>query len=156
MAVAVALAGCGGSTRFASGQWVSAKPSQKLAVLTLRVYGDGVGVGDFNGASRGQALVEIPTGWRVDVHCLNDASTAESCVIVDNSLSATPAFPGATTPNPTYGLNPGATANFSFVASQPGLYRIASLVGDQEIGNATWDALQVGGTAQPIARLVRR
>lgn len=157
LAAAVTLAGCGSPTpRFQPRQWISATPAQKLAVLTLRVHGDGVSIGDFNGYSRGQVLVEIPVGWRVDVRCLNRASTAESCAIVDNSLSATPAFPGAATPNPTVGLNPGSSASFSFVASRSGAYRIASLVGDQEVGNATWDALQVGGTSTATATLLRR
>jgi Sulfocyanin (SoxE) domain len=155
LAAAATAAGCGGAARFQPGQWVTAKPSQKLAVLTLRVHGNGISVGDFNGEARGQVLVEIPLGWRVDVHCTNQATTFESCAIVANSLAATPAFPGAATPDPTKGLGPGASADFSFLASRPGVYRIASLVDDEEIGNATWDGFQVGGVSRPSARLLR-
>ena len=158
VAAALALAGCGGSSapRFQPRQWITAKPAERLAILTLRVHGNGVSLGDINGGARGQVLVEIPIGWRVDVLCLNQASTAESCTIVDNSLSAAPAFPGATTPRPTICLNPCASARFSFLASRAGVYRIASLVDDEEIGNATWDSLQIGGTAEPSATLLRR
>ena len=158
IAAGVAIGGCGGSAsaRFQPSSWISAKPSIKLATLTLRVHGDGVSLGDINGYSRGQVLIEIPLGWRVDVHCLNQASTAESCAVVRNSLAATPAFPGAATPNPTAGLSPGGSASFSFVANRAGVFRIASLVDDQEVGNATWDGLQVGGTSAPAAILLRR
>lgn len=79
-----------------------------------------------------------------------------SCAIVSNGLSRTAAFPGAATPDPTVGLSSGSSATFSFVATKAGAYRIACLVDDEEIGNGMWDGLQVGGTAKPIVRLVRR
>jgi sulfocyanin SoxE-like protein len=125
-------------------------------VLTLRADGNGTSLGDFNGYSRGQVLVEVPHGWRVTVHCLNVSSTRMSCAIVSNSLSARPAFPGAATPNPTVGLDTGSSATFSFVARRDGTYRIACLVDDEEVGNGMWDALQIGGTQRPTARLLRR
>lgn len=150
------LAGCGGSTpRFQPHQWVSADPARKLATLTLHVHGNGESLGDINGYTRGQVLVLIPVGWRVDVRCFNDSSATQSCAIVSNSLAGGPALPGAASPNPTKGLAPGSSASFSFLASRAGAYRIASLVDDEEIGNGTWDALQIGGVEQPTARLLR-
>ncbi|HEY2438296.1 MAG TPA: sulfocyanin-like copper-binding protein, partial [Solirubrobacteraceae bacterium] len=75
--------------------------ARKMAVLTLRVHGDGRGLGDFNGYSRGQVLVQIPAGWRISVRCVNDSSVPRSCSIVENSLSTGSALPRASTPNPT-------------------------------------------------------
>ena len=153
-----ALAGCGGSgvIRFQPGQWLAVDQPHKLATLTLHANGNGVSLGNFNGYSRGQVLVEIPAGWRVTVRCVNSSSAAQSCAIVSNSLSSGPAFAGAASPNPTTGLDPGSSATFSFLASRPGVYRIASLVDEEEIGNGMWDALQIGGTDKPAVRLLRR
>lgn len=76
---------------------------------------------NFNAYSRGQVLVEVPLGWRVVVRCINTVSDGpHSCAIVDNSLSTGPAFPGASTPDPQRGLDPGQSATFSFLASRPG------------------------------------
>jgi hypothetical protein len=157
-ALTFVLAGCGGNgpPRFQPGRWLSANPAQKSALLTLRAGGNGVSLGDFNGYSRGQVLVEIPSGWRVTVRCLNTASAPMSCAIVTGSLARTPAFSGAATPNPTVGLPTGRSATFSFVAKRAGAYRIACLVDDEEVGNGMWDGFEVGGTARPVVRLVRR
>src|SRR5437588_7407054 len=153
----IVLAGCGGSAgrRFQPGRWLSWDAANKVAPITVRANGNGVSLGGFNGYSRGQVLVEVPGGWRVVVRCLNSSSTAQSCAIVENSLSRGPAFHGAASPNPTVGLDPGSSATFSFLAYRPGTYRIASLVDDQEIGNGVWDALQIGGAGEPSVRLLR-
>jgi hypothetical protein len=125
-------------------------------LLRLSASGNRSSLGAFNGYSRGQVLVEIPTGWRITVRCVNAASLANhSCAITDNSLSTRPAFRDAATPDPAGGLQPGGSASFSFLASRPGVYRIASLVDDDEIGNGLWDTLQVGGTARPSVTLAR-
>jgi hypothetical protein len=126
-------------------------------LLRLSASGTRSSLGAFNGYSRGQVLVEVPTGWRIIVRCVNAASLANhSCAITDNSLSTQPAFRDSATPNPVSGLEPGRSASFSFVANRPGVYRIASLVDDDEIGNGLWDTLQVGGTARPAVTLARR
>jgi hypothetical protein len=154
----VALAACGGSgsNRFQPGRWLSTDSARRVATLTLRADGDGVSLGDFNGYARGQVLVEIPLGWRVNVRCMNASnSAAQSCAIVTNSLSTRPAFPGAATPRPTVGLDPGSAARFSFVASRAGGYRIASLVDDEEVRNGMCDAPEVARTRRPSVRLLR-
>jgi hypothetical protein len=122
--------------------------------LKLSVSGDGNSLGALNGYSRGQVLVKIPVGWHVTVHCTNTAMVVnQSCAITDSSLSSRPAFPGSATPDPVKGLQPDASADFTFVASRPGVYRIASLVDSEEVGNGTWDTLQVGGTQRPVVTL---
>lgn len=135
-------------------RWLSTDASHKRVVLRLSVSGNGDTLGAFNGYSRGQVLVKIPVGWRVTVHCSNTAPVVnQSCAITDSSLSTRPALPGASTPQPVKGIGPGTSANFSFVASRAGVYRIASLVDNEEIGNGLWDVLQVGGTQQPAVVL---
>jgi hypothetical protein len=122
--------------------------------LTLTVSGNGSSLGAINGYSRGQVLVKIPVGWRVLVHCTNRAPVVnQSCAITGSSLATRPAFPGSATPDPIKGIEPGKSASFSFVASRPGAFRIASLVDNEEVGNGTWDALQVGGTRRPAVAL---
>jgi hypothetical protein len=158
LVTAAILAGCGGSgaRAFQPSRWISADPARETVILTLRVHGNGVSLGDINGYARGQVLVQIPVGWRVIVRCRNDSSAQQSCAIVKNSLSTAPALPGAATRNPTEGLAPGSAASFSFFASPAGVYRIASLCDDEEIGNGTWDGLQIGGTPRPSVTLARK
>ena len=159
LALAVIAAGCGssGPKRVPPSRWLAVNPHQHSVVLTLLASGNGSELGAFNGYSRGQVLVKIPTGWRVTVRCVNTDSIAnQSCAITDNSLATRPSFPGAATPHPLAGLRPRSSASFTFGASRPGVYRIASLVDNEEIGNGMWDTLQVGGTARPSAILYLR
>lgn len=159
-ALALLSSGCGASAQRPPplSRWLSSDPAHRTAVLTL-VPGDPSPWSpyNFNGYSRDQVLVQVPVGWRVIVHCLNIVSDARhSCAIVANSLSQRPAFPGASTPDPRRGLDPGHSATFSFLASRPGAYRIACLVDDNEIGNGMWDGFQVGATSRPRVLLLRR
>jgi hypothetical protein len=63
-------------------------------------------------------------------------------------MTITPAFRGATTPNPTDGLPPGQSATFSFVASRVGAYRFACLVPGHEDARM-WDVLVVERGGKP-------
>ena len=71
-----------------------------------------------------------------------------SCAIVRGPMTAVPAFPGATTPDPVLGLEKGKTARFTFTASRAGTYRIACLVPGHEEARM-WDVLVVGGVKRP-------
>ena len=158
-ALVALVAGCGGTAQkpLALSRWLSASPAKKSVSLTLFAGEGSIPGYGFNGYSRGQVLVQVPRGWRVVVRCVNTASSARhSCTVVDNSLSTGPAFPGAGTPGSSIGLAPGRSASFSFLASRSGVYRIACLVDDDEIGDGMWDALEVGGTNRPLVRLLRR
>ncbi len=129
---------------------MTTNPRTKSVVLKLSANGSGSSLGAFNGYSRGHVLVKVPVGWHVTVRCTNSSSVAkQSCAITDNSLAMRPAFPGSATPHPVAGLQPGSSASFTFLASRAGVFRIASLVDNEEIGNGMWDTLQVGGTARP-------
>jgi hypothetical protein len=159
------VAGCGGSgsaapavrrpsqaPRTAGPRW----PKKPAAARFLRVHArdrsvdltliadDGAGNNGFNfdGYGRGELLVRVPVGWRVNVHCKNAAPQPVSCAVVSDSLATTPAFRGASVPAPVTGIAGGASATFSFVASRAGVYRLASLVPGQEEARM-WDVLEV-------------
>jgi hypothetical protein len=68
-------------------------------------------------------------------------------------MTAQSAFKGASVPNPTYGLQPGQSATFSFVASRTGSFRLACLVPGHEEARM-WDVLEVtrGGKPSIVAR----
>ena len=117
--------------------------------LTLLAGLDGSNGGfNFDGYGRGEMLVSVPAGWHLVVVCESHGSARFSCAVVRNSLSTRPAFPGAATPNPTVGLNPGAKATFSVLLANPGSYRIASLVPGQEQARM-WDVLEVTRGGRP-------
>ncbi len=113
-----------------SSQWLSYDSTARTVHLTLNAA-DGTANGgfNFNGYANGQMVVTIPTGWKVTVDCKNAATAVNhSCTIVKNDGDTTPAFPGASTPDPITGLAPGASATFEFTPTTAGDYRIECLV----------------------------
>jgi hypothetical protein len=123
--------------------------SRHSVQLTLLAGLDGSNGGfNFDGYGRGELLVSVPVGWRLVVICESHESARFSCAVVRDSLSTRAAFPGAASPDPTVGLNPGGKATFSFVAAKVGSYRIASLVPGQEQARM-WDVLEVTRGGRP-------
>jgi FtsP/CotA-like multicopper oxidase with cupredoxin domain len=132
-----------------AGHWLSWNTAARTASLTLVAGYNGSNNGfNFDGYGRGQLLVRVPLGWRVTVTCRNAGSMRHSCAIVRGAMTAVPAFPGATTPDPVLGLKTGQTARFAFTASRAGTYRIACLVPGHEEARM-WDVLVVGGVTRP-------
>ena len=132
-----------------AGRWLSWNAAARTASLTLVAGYNGANNGfNFDGYGRGQLLVRVPLGWRVTVTCRNAGSMRHSCAIVRGPMTAVPAFPGATTPDPVLGLEKGKTARFTFTASRAGTYRIACLVPGHEEARM-WDVLVVGGVKRP-------
>ncbi|MBO0681966.1 MAG: hypothetical protein J2P45_02325, partial [Candidatus Dormibacteraeota bacterium] len=143
-----AATACGGGTSSAStpkpsasasssspagpSQYLTADQAAKSATLKLNITGF-----NFDGYRQGQMVVNVPQGWKVTVDCSNKTSVAHSCAIAAPNAT-TPAFPGASSPNPTAGLQPGDAATFTFTADQVGAYRIACLVPGHESGGM-WD-----------------
>ena len=135
-----------------SGRWLTWNAAARTASLTLVAGYNGANNGfNFDGYGRGQLLVQVPLGWRVAVTCTNAGSMRHSCAIVHGPMTAVPAFPGATTADPTLGLGKGKTARFAFTASRAGTYRIACLVPGHEEARM-WDVLVVGGVKRPTIR----
>ena len=131
-------------------QFLTWSKGHRLAHLTLLAgFGSNNNGFNFDGYGRGELQVRIPLGWRVVVDCENRGGMRHSCAIVKGSLSATPAFRGASTTQ----LTPGSKATFSFVAARVGSFRIACLVPGHEQARM-WDGLEVarGGTPSISAR----
>jgi hypothetical protein len=130
-------------------QFFTWSKAQRLVHLTLLAGLDSGNNGfNFDGYGRGELQVQIPLSWRVVVDCENRGGMRHSCAIVKGSLAVTPAFPGASTPQPTLGLSPGKKAMFSFVARRAGSFRIACLVPGHEQARM-WDVLEVARGGQP-------
>jgi len=157
LAVAAALllgAGPAAAARPAPGRFLSVDRRHRLVHLTLLASLDGSNNGfNFDGYGRGELLVRVPLGWRVAVDCENRGGLRHSCAVVRGALSLSPAFRGAATPSPVQGVEPGARASFSFVASRIGVYRLACLVAGHEQARM-WDVLEVarGGAPSITAR----
>lgn len=140
----VALAGSAPASR-----WLSWDQARRTAQLTLVAGYDGANDGfNFDGYGRGKLLVRIPLGWHVTVTCRNAGSLRHSCAIVRRPQTIEPAFRGATTRSPVFGLQPGQTARFTFAATRAGAYRIACLVPGHEQARM-WDVLQVVRSGRP-------
>ena len=159
IAAGLTLAACGGSTRarLPLTRWLRWNAATRAATLILIPgYGSAYHGFNFNGYGKGQVLVTIPQGWRLDVRCENTASTKpHSCAIVGGPGAQLPVTPGAATAEPTSGVVPGRSASFSFRATAPNTYRIASLVPDEERAGM-WDVLTVARSGSPSVTLLRR
>jgi FtsP/CotA-like multicopper oxidase with cupredoxin domain len=133
------------------------RASARAANLRLiAAYNNVYGGFNFNGYGKGQVLVAVPRGWRVNVRCMNNSSSMHhSCAIVRGVSGTTPAFPGASSPAAHSGLAPRQTVAFSFLAARLGTYRIACLVlGHEQAG--MWDVLDVTRDRIPAVSFLRR
>src|SRR5712691_10169109 len=137
--------------------WLSFNKAAKTVNLRLiAAYNDAYGGYNFNGYGKGQVLVEVPQGWRVNVHCVNNSSSMlHSCAIVRGVGGTVPAFPGASSATPQAGLPPRHSVAFSFAAARVGSYRIACLVPGHELAGM-WDAFDVAHRRLPAVVLLRR
>jgi sulfocyanin SoxE-like protein len=157
--VAVGGSGCGASPRRSEplSAWLSFHASAKTVSLRLiAAYNDVYDGFNFNGYGKGQVLVDVPRGWRVNVRCMNGSSSMRhSCAIVRGVGGTTPAFPGAASPRARDGLPPHRAAAFSFVATSLGTYRIVCLVPAHE-QDGMWDVLDVTRARSPAVVLLRR
>jgi Sulfocyanin (SoxE) domain len=131
-------------------------PSRFLAVdaarhrvtITLIASYDGTNGGfNFDGYSR-YLMWTVPRGWTVRVVCENRGPLRHSCAVVQGAGSTTPAFHGATTPQPSLGLEAGRSARFTFRASRMGVFRFACLVPGHEDARM-WDVLKVTRGGEP-------
>ncbi len=138
-------------------EWLSYQATAKTVTLRLIAGYNAAYAGfNFNGYGKGQVLVQVPLGWRVEVHCVNNSSSmSHSCAIVRGVRGRAPVFAGASSPDAQVGVLPGHTATFSFSASKEGSYRIACLVSGHEQAGM-WDAFDVTHGRLPAVVLLRR
>jgi sulfocyanin SoxE-like protein len=103
---------------------------------------------NYDGYGSGSLVITIPVGWQVTVQCENRGTVANSCAVVSGRSDVQPIAPGWSTPDPVRGLDPGQSASFVFSPTNPGSYRIASLVGGNE-ASGMWADLEVIAVGQP-------
>jgi FtsP/CotA-like multicopper oxidase with cupredoxin domain len=136
---------------------LSVDSTTKTATLRLiAAYDDAYGGFNFDGYGKGQVLVDIPKGWRVEISCKNDANDMRhSCAVVRGPGAAAPASPGWASSHATVGLPPHGSTSFSFTASRTGSFRIACLVPNHETAGM-WDVLDITRARLPRAVLLRQ
>src|SRR6476661_5442521 len=116
--------------------------------ITLIASYDGTNGGfNFDGYSR-YLMWTVPRGWTVRVVCTNRGPLRHSCGVVHGAGSTTPAFRGATTPQPLVGLESGSTGRFTFRANRTGVFRFACLVPGHEDARM-WDVLKITRGGRP-------
>jgi hypothetical protein len=122
--------------------------------VTLIAGYDGSNNGfNFDGYSR-YLMWTVPRGWLVRVTCTNRGELRHSCAVVRGPSSTTPAFHGASSPQPLVGLAHGRTATFAFRATKAGVYRFACLVPGHEAARM-YDVLKVVARGKPSVRDLR-
>ena len=152
--LAVALASAAVSGKPDPRQFLHVDTRHHVAALTLVAGYDSSNNGfNFDGYGRGELLVTVPVTWRVRITCVNRGGMRHSCAVVRGPMTAQPAFKGASVPDPTFGLQQGRRATFTFVASRTGSFRLACLVPGHEDARM-WDVLEVtrGGKPGIVAR----
>jgi Sulfocyanin (SoxE) domain len=129
-------------------QFLAVDARRHRVTITLIASYDGTNNGfNFDGYSR-FLMWRVPRGWTVRVVCRNRGALRHSCAVVDGASSATPAFRGASTPQPQIGLEEGHTARFTFRATKRGVYRFTSLVPGDEAARL-WDVLKIVRHGRP-------
>ena len=103
---------------------------------------------NYDGYGSGSLVVSVPVGWQVTVQCENRGTVPNSCAVVSGRSDVKPIEPGWSTPDPVRGLDPGQSASFIFSPTNPGSYRIASLVGGNE-ASGMWADLEVTAGGKP-------
>jgi hypothetical protein len=130
------------------GRFLAVDAQRHRVTITLIASYDGSNGGfNFDGYSR-FLMWTVPRGWTVRVVCTNHGPLRHSCAVVQGPGAATPAFPGAATPQPAIGLEAGHTATFSFRASRTGLFRFVCLVPGHETARM-WDVLKIARGGKP-------
>jgi Sulfocyanin (SoxE) domain len=153
--LAIALASAAVSGKPDPQQFLHVDSRDKVAALTLVAGYDSANNGfNFDGYGRGELRVTVPLRWRVRITCVDRGGMRHSCAVVGGAMTVRPAFAGASSPDPTYGLQPGQSATFSFVASRAGSFRLACLVPGHEDARM-WDVLEVARGGKPSIAALR-
>ena len=166
----IILSGCGSASQLASPSPLatvvarplpSAEMSQSLSfdaanrTVTLTMVANVPGTPsdfNYNGYTNGALVITVPKGWDVTVHCNDDpaATYAHSCTVVRGPEAKTPAFPGASLPDPTGTgfVTAGEKKTFRFTPGAPFVGRFACLLIGHESGGM-WATFQVVNGGEP-------
>ena len=151
----LAIGACGasaGRSHLSPRRWLVFDARTHSATITLVAAYDATAGGfNLNGANKGALLFTVPRGWRVTVHCTNNASgTRYACALARSPGASVDAPPSARTSE----LAPGAEAAFSFPSGSPTRYRLVGITeGHQPVG--MWVTLEVARSGAPSVRWVR-
>jgi hypothetical protein len=135
------------------GKWLSFDAANKTVTLTMVANVPGTpSEFNYNGYTNGALVITVPKGWSVTVHCNDDpaATYAHSCTVVSGTDSKTPAFSGASLPDPTGSgfVTAGESKSFRFTPDAPFVGRFACLLIGHESGGM-WATFQVVSGAEP-------
>ncbi|HEY3586698.1 MAG TPA: sulfocyanin-like copper-binding protein [Myxococcaceae bacterium] len=122
--------------------------AQSVVITLIAGYPAGDYQFNYNGYANGVLVVTVPVGWRATVQCENRGTVPNSCSVVAGRRDAAPVRPDWSTPDPARGLDPGQSSSFEFDPTQPGSYRVASLV-DGHQASGMWADLEVPAGGQP-------
>jgi hypothetical protein len=103
---------------------------------------------NYDGYGNGVLVLTVPVGWQVIVQCQNHGTVPNSCSVVSDHTATSPIDPSWSTPDPHRGLDPGQSASFMFMPTEPGSFRIASLVDGSE-ASGMWLDLEVVQSGRP-------
>lgn len=130
-------------------KYIRVDDSSRSAIVTLIAgYPATDNQFNYNGYSSGALVLRVPITWNVTIQCENRGTVPNSCAVVANRTDKQPIDPLAATPDPDVGLAPGQSASFSLTPTQPGSFRIASLVGGSE-ASGMWLDLEVVDGGRP-------
>jgi len=130
-------------------QLIHVQPTLQTVVFTLiAAYPAGDYQFNYDGYGNGVLVVTVPAGWHVTIQCENRGTVANSCAVVASKSDTVPLQDGWSTPDPTHGLDPGQSASFDFSPTNPGSYRIASLVDGHE-ASGMWADLEITSSGKP-------
>jgi sulfocyanin len=135
-------------------RWLVYNAKAHTATLTLlAVYGGGF---DFNGYGNGDMIFSVPAGTKVTVKFSNkDTADVHSAFFTPYTNrygpfleDESPAFKGASSPDPSEGSLAGKTFTFTFTATPAGSYAIVCAV-PGHAPSGMWDTFTVtkGGKA---------
>jgi sulfocyanin len=140
--------------------WITTK-GKTVSLTLIAAYNNTQGGFNFNGGAHGKLTITVPQGDKVNVTFTNKASLPHSAEIVASAkapatlTSFSPAFTGASSPNPTAGSPSGATSTFSFIAAKAGKYLLVCAV-PGHVAAGMWDNVVVSKAAKVGSIIIRR
>ncbi|WP_053960021.1 sulfocyanin-like copper-binding protein [Sulfobacillus thermosulfidooxidans] len=142
-------------TTFNPHQWMQFNTQAKTVHLLLEASVNRFGSLAFDGYANGFMTITIPKGWTVDATFINEQVLLKNSAMIvpfaqlQQGGPFTPAFQGATSPNPITGANHGVVQHFHFVASQDGKYAVVSAVPDGQSDSGMWAYFLVENVSKP-------
>ena len=132
--------------------WITTK-GKTVSLTLIAAYNNTQSGFNFNGGANGKLTITVPQGDKVSITFTNKASLPHSAEIIAYAktpaalTSVSPAFKGASSPNPTAGSPAGQTSTFSFTATKAGKYILVCAV-PGHIAAGMWDNFVVSKAAK--------